>query len=315
MGNYCNGSIYCTGPKDILQQLYVLTQRLDDCVAISEVRGDSDLLSYIFKEDYRGEGIFYEGGSFENNTLELYIRAHRTNGHDYFQAMASGLGITIKWQYVSDADDREYTLLCKPVAGAPRWEMRTEEELDAPRDGLSESHNQSFSSHRQTASPSFSANSSAYKKSRPIDQMSFLDPQASTEPPPANQDERIAELREAIYFHCSMAHMLAMQTSGIASPLQRTRITADLYMAAVKIKELASLTSKTVSSDFLAAIEQIYSVFGVSAGELQFNFAAKRYVDYSDIKRLSDMIIHFSLELMPEYAIMMVKLKLSYWLW
>lgn len=273
------------------------------------------MLSHIFKEDYRGEGIFYEGGSFENNTLELYIRASRTNGHDYFQDMASGLGITIKWQYVSDFDDREHTFLCKPVAGAPRWEMRTEEELDAPRDGRSESHSQFFSSHRQTASPSFSANSLAYRKSRPIGQMSFLDPQTSTEPSPANQDERIAELREAIYFHCFMAHILVTQASEIALPLRMTRITADLYMAAVKVKELAMLTSKTVSSDFLAAIEQIHSVFGVSAKDLRFDSVTKRYVDYADIKHLSDMIIHFSLELMPEYTTVMTGLKLSYWLW
>ena len=317
MGNYCNGSIYCTGPSEVLQQLYVLTQRLDDCVAISRIDGDSDLLSHIFKQDYMGEGIFYEGGGFEGVTLELYIRASRTNGHDYFQAMASGLGITIKWQYVDDYDDNQHTKMCKPKKGAPIWEMWTEEELDAFMQG-SEKPPSTF---RESSAGNWSfgaspgAGSYTFGAQNVLIRMSLTGSQVARAVDEHEQEGRVDQLRESIYFHCFMAHTLATRMCGTPSLLQKTRITADIYMAAVEASELAGLVLKTSLLDVSTTASRIRVVFEVDAEDMKFNFVPKSFVEYAVIKHISDTLIQFAPKLMPDYAVAMAGLPLPYGLW
>lgn len=135
MGNYCNGEITCTGPSGVLSQVYNLCERLDELASITGFDADSDWLGHIFKQEYISEGIFCEGADLESDDkLVVYIRASRTDGDDYFKAMATGLGINIHWRYVADYDNREYKVDCKPNPKGPKWELRDLSELDDDED-------------------------------------------------------------------------------------------------------------------------------------------------------------------------------------
>lgn len=317
MGNYCNGSIYCTGNKDTLQLLNVLTRRLDDCAAISEIDGDVDLLTHIFKEEYSSEGIFYEGGGFDGDALELYIRASRTDGVDYFQAMASGLGIIIKWQYVDDYDDKQHTKTCKPKRGAPIWEMWTEKELDAFMQGSEKP----FSTFRESPADNWSfgaspgAGSYTFGAQNVLTRMSLTGGQVARAVDEHEQKGRVDQLRESIYFHCFMAHTLATRMCGTPSLLQKTRITADVYMAAVEANELAGLVLKTSLLNVSTTVARIRVVFEVDAEDMKFNFVPRSFVEYAVVKYISDTLIQLAPKLMPEYAVAMAGIALPYGLW
>lgn len=333
MGNYCNGSIYCTGDKDTLQLLNVLTQRLDDCAAISKIDGDTDLLTHIFKEEYSSEGIFYEGGGFEGETLELYIRASRTTGVDYFQQMASGLGITIKWQYVDDYDGKEHTKTCKPKKDAPVWELRSEEELDATRASRPQQGsayggvNSGFLGSTETqgsytygSAGSLSRLNLGGGKVRDLVRHAEYTERSNhlqdiTDSVGTTDRDEIDRLKESVYFHCFTAFSMAKNLRDAPSFLQRTRITADMYMAASDMDALAGLTLGTSLLELTTVASQIHAVFGVSAKEMKFNFIPRSSVDYATVKQLSDTIIHLALRVMPDYAVMMSGLPIPYGLW
>lgn len=131
MGNYCEGTARLIGDKDTLNLIHVLCQRLDECASISGFDGDEDWLPHIFTEEVSEDGIFYEGGGFDKQDLELYIRASRTTGDEFFADMAQGLGITVKWVYTNEYDNKEYSREYTPRGTPIRpWVLRTEESLD-----------------------------------------------------------------------------------------------------------------------------------------------------------------------------------------
>lgn len=161
MANYCYGIITVTGESEEVKQLYALLERLDDCAEASGFDAAEDWLGHIFKEEYIIQGIFVEGCWMKGQELQVQIRAKNTYGHEYFQAMASGLEITIKWEYDDEDGGKHRKKTFKPKTGAPKWELRTEGELDAGHEEDVEDSNFSkqsscitFSSRRYTVLPS-----------------------------------------------------------------------------------------------------------------------------------------------------------------
>lgn len=125
MANYCDGTATLSGPKDTLDRIESLVSRLDDCAMASGFDGDMDWLVHIFEKEYSGEGIFCEGCWRNGDRLEMQIRAKSTDGEDFFRQMATGLDISIEWDYVSDYDGKAYHAAFGPGRG-PAWELRPE---------------------------------------------------------------------------------------------------------------------------------------------------------------------------------------------
>ena len=131
MGNYCNGTLYCTGDKDKLTQLHTLLERLPELSQETGFSGDSEWMGHVLTKEVMPDGLFYEGGGWEGDTLQIYARASRSNGEDSVQGLADATNSTIKWVYVDDSDRREHTFIGAPK-GDSRWVLRqiTEESAD-----------------------------------------------------------------------------------------------------------------------------------------------------------------------------------------
>lgn len=132
MGNYCSGTAILRGKKDTIDRIALLCDNLYELSKVSGFDGDDDWLIHIFTKEISGEGIFYEGHHRLDDGMELYIRAARTDGEEFFEEMAKQLGIEIMWEYVSDFDDKQHTYLynadCKACIG--KWELSTLEDED-----------------------------------------------------------------------------------------------------------------------------------------------------------------------------------------
>lgn len=126
MGWYYDGSITVKGEEATLSTISNLLENLSECSAVSGFSGDTDWLQHIFDKQYTKDGIFYEGHAYVNGRLEVYIRASRTDGEDFFREMAEQLGVCITWDCVSEEDNKHhvntYNRDCSKRIG--EWQLR-----------------------------------------------------------------------------------------------------------------------------------------------------------------------------------------------
>lgn len=123
MGNYCSGTLYCTGDKQKLNQFLSLLENLYELSATTGFDGDSEWMGHVLTEEVMPEGLFYEGGGWEGDTLEVYMRVSRSDGSESIQGLADATNSNIKWAYVDDSDEREHSLSAKPT-GKTGWTLR-----------------------------------------------------------------------------------------------------------------------------------------------------------------------------------------------
>lgn len=388
MGNYCNGTITVSGPKETLDLLYALTERLDDCASVSRFDADADFLLHIFKEEYSTQGIFYEGGGMnDDGTLELYIRASRTDGRDFFQDMASGIGCTIKWVYVDDYDGREHRKTCKPKKDAPVWEFRTLEELDPDWDDAratddassskvdtwpgtswgnkpasSGGFHSSFDGKHHIGGGSFQPDGTAllgdggsyvYQPGG-VGRMNLLGQGAGTTaagfvpfgakgPTPANSgrepieavlgrsagtsgdksSELSKDLGAEVYQHCLFASILGERLHGVPNTMQRSRIVADIYIAAdamLRLTDAAFSTGQKMANaqDIGTLSRHLNTLRGwlvVPASILPYSVKVPETVDYEAVWETYSCIQRLLAIAAPNYASALVGLILPRNLW
>lgn len=133
MGNYCAGTMYCTGDTAKLTQLYSLLEDLTGLSKRTGFEGDGEWMGHVLTEDVMPEGLFYEGSSWAGETLEVYMRTLNTDGATSVQGLANATNSTIKWEYVSDSDGREHKCTLKPKA-KPAWKLRSIQDETAEGD-------------------------------------------------------------------------------------------------------------------------------------------------------------------------------------
>lgn len=333
MGNYCNGTATCVGPRETLDKVFVLAERLDDCASASGFDADPDWLGHIFREEYSSLGVFYEGGWFDGDDLNLEIRVSRSNGCDFFQGMASSLGITIKWVYVDDYDGREHKKTLKPKKLDTPWELRAEEELDD--DGSVGNIPASVVDVQQAreASPqprpcfsaqSFSSGSYAYGSPSGVGRMNLL--QMGGSPGGREQDrktQQVATMQDDIYFHCLAASTLTNRLHGEVTVQQRSRICADIYIAAEELLEVANAIFTTAqqieaSSDLSQLTDirmALRAAFVVDASALKYSAVVGEDVRYETVYRAHQLICSLAMLAMPQHAVALMGLPLPLALW
>ncbi len=134
MASYSEGTMTLSGDRDILDLVYVLCERIEDCADISDYDGDTDWIGHILKQPELDEGIFVEGCYKEGNNVVIQFRGMSTDGKNFAQEMSTGLGLTVKIEGSSDWDDKPYRCTCHPKKKGTPWILRTEDELDADFD-------------------------------------------------------------------------------------------------------------------------------------------------------------------------------------
>lgn len=328
MGNYCNGTATLTGDRDTLDLIYVLAQRLDDCAEVSKFDADTDWLQHIFKEEYSQDGIFYEGGEKnQDGSLELDIRASRTDGHEFFQGMASGLNLTIRWVYISDYDGREHKKTFKPKKGSLVWELRSEDELDNAIEGslkadaqvsvgydfLGTSYDSSGMSGlgRHLASGSSIGYMNLFGRSA-------VDGNNAKQTLTAHDD-----LAQEIYQHCLFAFILATRLHDNLNLIQRSRIAADIYIAAEATLRLVNHTfstkqhiEKAEDIQFLAEyVDTMRRWFATPSTTLHYVAKIRENDPYDVVYGAYDYIKALLSAAMPNYAVQLAGLPLPEYLW
>ncbi len=367
MGNYCNGTITCKGPHDLLDLLNVLTNRLDDCAGVSGFDADEDYLMHIFKEEYSTQGIFYEGGDFEGDDLQMYIRAARTTGEEYFSAMASGLGITIKWAYTSDMDYSHHTKTFKPKKNAPKWELRTEEELDAeyatdmfgvgPLEpdvgsqgssvfrigGFSPGGFESLArklaqepqgsyvygsgdhipgSHTDTRLGAMISSMDLEQANRYASR-EYVAQESDTSSEDGSVDKGPDSLRDSIYFHCLAASTLAREFQGESDLYPRSRLCADVAIAAAEMQEYIRVAaSPTVqqahAEDFRTLgryVGLLESAFEVSVFDLKCTSVLHKEVSYAIFMSTFRLVQYMASYANPDFGLQLAALRIPPPLW
>lgn len=133
MANYCNGTILVIGDIDTLNQMSSLLNLLTTCSRVSGFNADNDWMPHIFTTEVTEDGIFYEGHTLLNGSLEVYVRAARTDGKQFFKTMAEQLGVELVWTYVSDFDGKEHTFTYNrgQAKCLGEWKLRTLDVINA----------------------------------------------------------------------------------------------------------------------------------------------------------------------------------------
>ena len=133
MGYYCKGTATVEGSKEIIVKLSGALDLLDGgrLATITGYAADEDWLPHIFKGGEKTQqGIFSEGyDTISDTSLDLYIRASRCTGVDFFKKMSEKLGVVINWEYLSELDSKVHTHKFVPTTEISEWELYSHKDM------------------------------------------------------------------------------------------------------------------------------------------------------------------------------------------